>query len=319
MNELELLSGDGSSPSAGSGGASPSSSGSSSSTATSAAADLTLGQAVKAAREAKSWSRTKLDSAAELGGGTAKAIEEGGRVPGSIVLRRIANALDIDLSAFEASDVPQAPRETSSPQAPGERRPSAEGKPAKRKLFERKAKVAPPDAPGRPQARPAARRVSTSPLTESVLSFVGGGLEKMGQGPLGFVVGFTSPVAGEIVDDVVAGTLVDKIVQPLVRGSEKYQNLGALLACYGSVAWASNAPEAADQAYGLFQWSMTVLLPLQGKQMVKRQKDHQKAAEAMADVMPELVQMLGPDPIRGLWERMWQQPQPSPAEEPAVA
>lgn len=315
MTVLDMEPGDGFSLSEGSGGASESSPGSSSSTATSGAADpANIAATIKAARLEKGMTRNALDTAADLGAGTAKRIEEGERVPGSIVLRRIANVLGIDGLGDSAEIVSQTHRGTSDQ---GERRPSSAGTPKRRGLFGKRAKVEKPDRPKAPQARPSARRVSTSPLTESALTFIAGGLERAGQGPLGFVMGFTSPVAGEIVDDVVAGTVVDKIVQPLVRGSEKYQNLGALFACYGSVLWASNAPESAEQAYGMFAWSMTVLLPMQGKQMVKRQKEHQKAAEAMAEVMPELVAMLGPDPIRGLWERMWQQPVPAPSEESA--
>jgi len=170
--------------------------------------------------------------------------------------------------------------------------------------------------------RPRVRRVSTAPLTTTAVSFFAGGAERMGQGPLAFIMGFTAPVAGEIADEAIAGTLVDKIAQPLVRGSEKYQNVSALVGTWAAVAWASNNPENAEAAFGLFRWSMSVILPLAGKEMVKRAKEERKAVEQMEAIMPELRELFGDDPIRGLWENTWRQPvrvkEEAPAEEVPV-
>lgn len=200
---------------------------------------------------------------------------------------------------------------------PGERRPSSDSK-AKRGLFGRRAKTS-TERPGPPATRPSAgKRVSTAPVTSSVVAFAAGGLARIGQTPLATFAGFTAPVAGEIVDDAIAGTVVDKMAQPLVRGSEKYQNLSALVAGYAAVAWASSSPEAAESAYGLFHWSMSVILPLAGKEMVARAKAERKAAEQMAELMPELRELgFGEDPIRGLWSMMWAAPAapPAPAEQ----
>lgn len=309
MTVLELPGDAGASPPTAGGGDSESSSGSSSSTATGGAAE-SLADRIKTARELKGWTQAKLDKEAALGGGTAKAIEEQGRMPGPAVLSRIGDALGID-----ANPLPDHPTKG----ATSEKRPSADGKAKRRPILGRKPRAESGGTPN-PQTRPSVRRVTTSPLTESIITFAAGGLERIGQGPLGAFASFTAPVAGEIVDDVVAGTMVDKVVQPLVRGSEKYQNLGALFAGYASIAWATNVPEAADQAYGLFRWSMMTLLPLQGKEMARRAKEQRKALEAMAEIEPELVEMFGPDPIRGLWTTIWaRQPEPAAAEEPANA
>jgi hypothetical protein len=162
--------------------------------------------------------------------------------------------------------------------------------------------------------RPRVKRVSTSPLTTTLVSFAAGGLSRVGQGPLAFIMGFTAPVAGEIVDDAIAGTLPDKLVQPLVRGSEKYEKVSALVAVWGSVAWASNNPENADAAFGIFRWGMSVVLPLAGKEMVKRAKDEKKMVEQMEELMPELRELFGDDPIRGLWENTWRMPVTVPPE-----
>lgn len=127
------------------------------------------------------------------------------------------------------------------------------------------------------------------------------------------VMGFTAPVAGEIADDVIAGTIADRLVQPFVRGSGKYENLGALTACWVSVLWASNNPENAEPAYAMFSWSMETLLPLMGKEMAARAKERRQAAEQLAEVMPELQEILGPgDPIQNLWTAMWAKAAPAP-------
>ena len=53
--------------------------------------------------------------------------------------------------------------------------------------------------------------------------------------------------------------------------------------------------------------------------MAERAKEKRKAAEQMAEVMPELVEILGPgDPVRNLWAAMWAQGAP-PADEAAPA
>lgn len=311
MSDVATPGADGASPLTAGGGELPSSPGSSGPADTAAAAEP-LAERIRAAREAKGWTLAKLDKEAALGGGTAKAIEENGRLPGPAVLGRIGESLGIDLNPL-----PNVPRGTT-----GEKRPTADGSRKRRNILSRKPRAESAGPPSNSVTRPAVRRVSTSPLTESLITFAAGGLDRIGQGPLGAFASFTAPVAGEIVDDVVAGTMVDKVVQPLVRGSEKYQNLGALFGGYASIAWATNVPEAADNAYGLFRWSMMTLLPLQGKEMARRAKEQKKAVEAMAEIMPELVEMFGPDPIQGMWQMIWQRqatPAEQPAEEPAPA
>lgn len=202
-----------------------------------------------------------------------------------------------------------------------EMRPSANGK--RKSLFGRKARPR-AESPGPAPSRPSLRRVSTAPLTSTIVVALSGGLEKIGQSPLAMYAGFTAPVAGEIVDEAIAGTMVDRLAQPLVAGSEKYQNLGAYIAGFAAVAWASNNPENAEAAYGLFRWSMATVLPLAGKQMVAQAKAERKAAEQMAEIVPELREMgFGEDPIAGLWQMMWarppRSPEPVPAEEPVVS
>ena len=196
-----------------------------------------------------------------------------------------------------------------------EQRPQGDGKRSRwgRKARTRRDEVGPP--PGRPRAR----RVSTARFFTTLTTFAAGGVERVGQGPLAMIMGFTAPVAGTVLDEAVAGTVVDRAIQPFVRGSGKYENAGALLACWLSVAWASNNPENAEPAFALFSWSMEVILPLAGADMAERAKEKRKAAEQMAEVMPELVEILGPgDPIRNLWAAMWAQGAP-PADEAAPA
>lgn len=210
------------------------------------------------------------------------------------------------------STEPDEPGEPGEPTAPDEPPAAAEQRPAserKRGLFTRRPRPK-TEAVLPSQARPrSAKRVSTAPLTATILAFAAGGLDRMGQGPLAMTVSFTAPVAGEIVDDAVAGTLPDKLLQPLVRGSEKYQNVSALFSVWAAVAWASNNPENAETAYGLYRWGMSVILPLAGKEMVARAKAEKKAADALADILPELRELgFGDDPIRGFWETAWRQP-----------
>lgn len=214
------------------------------------------------------------------------------------------------------AEVPAGP---ASPREPAEQRPAADGAKRSRWAFG-KARTR-RESPGIPPTRPRARRVSTARLGSTLTTFAAGGVGRLGQEPLAMIMGFTSPVAGEIMDDAIAGTVVDRVVQPFVRGQGKYEDLGALVACWVSVAWASNNPENAEPAYAMFSWSMQVLLPKMGKEMAARASEQRKAAEQLAEVMPELQELFGPgDPIRNLWAGMWAKaapPEAAPAEEPA--
>jgi hypothetical protein len=198
--------------------------------------------------------------------------------------------------------------------SPPEKRPRGKGR--RRRLTRARTKT---ETPGSAPTRPSVKRVSTAPITSSLVTFAAGGLARVGQTPLAQVASFTSPIAGGIVDEAIAGTLVDRLAQPLVRGGEKYQNLGALLTAYGSVWWASNNPDQAEAAYSAFEWSMTLLLPIFGKEMAAQAKAQKKALDTMAEVMPELVEIFGDNPIRGLWQRMWSNGgrHAAPVEEPA--
>lgn len=299
------------SDSEGHGGASQSLDGSSSPPATAAVTDtpeLSLGERIRAAREAKGMTRTALDTSARIGNGKTGRIEDRGEKIGPEGLARIADVLGVDLesAARPASSPPDGPREV--------RPRGGDAKPRRRFLGRNPKPEGPSDAAAPVRVRPTARRVTTAPLTETIISFASGGLDRVGQRPLAMFAGFTAPVAGEIVDEVIAGTVVDKLAQPLVRGSEKYQRLGALMAGYASIAWVSNVPEAEQQAYALFAWSMQILLPMQGKEMVKRAKEQEKMLAAWAEIEPEMVKMFGPDPIRGLWNTMFSGPAGPPPE-----
>lgn len=78
----------------------------------------------------------------------------------------------------------------------------------------------------------------------------------MGVNGLGWIVGRADPPvgqavkleaigAGPIIDRLVAGTLFDKILQPIIGDSERWKDLGILFALPGTVWWIERHPDQA--------------------------------------------------------------------------
>jgi hypothetical protein len=74
------------------------------------------------------------------------------------------------------------------------------------------------------------KRASASESVSSVLEMVGGFIGNVtGDKPLGRALQFSAPATGEAVDDLIAGTVVDRWTQPLVKGADKWEKVGSVL------------------------------------------------------------------------------------------
>lgn len=147
------------------------------------------------------------------------------------------------------------------------------------------------------ERRPAApkRRASTADFWgDLVAPAVAGGAARAGYVPMARAVVFTSPVVGEIVEDVTKGTLIDRAVQPFVRNSEKWEDFFDLLGFWGAVALAQRNPAQAESALKFARKRFVNLLPRIAANIKKERAKEKAAADAVIELMPD-VRELFPD------------------------
>lgn len=104
--------------------------------------------------------------------------------------------------------------------------------------------------------------------------------------PVGRVLGFQAPIAGSRIDQIVAGTWIDKLLQPIVRYQETAEGLGALILLPLMIGAYERKPEVG--AFPIFEKilrgavesSLLEMAPLLKKQAA----DTKNAARTVADI-----------------------------------
>lgn len=120
-----------------------------------------------------------------------------------------------------------------------------------------------------------------------------------------------APVAGVIVDDMCKGTVVDRVLQPLARGSEKAEKGFALIGPPILVAMISSRPELYPVLSGPLKVAMLSWVEIAGPAMEKAQRKAEQMAERVGgvDVDGMIAALFADLPIAEA---------PSPAEEAAI-
>jgi len=236
-------------------------------------------------------------------------------------------------------------QDTAGPYSPGERRPGGFGSSSspqvdaqgKRGLFDRfrkKDKTATDDAPKPPRKvkqSPArvGRRASAADTLADVWSGMGSLAIRTGQhAPLGRCLQFQAPVAGEMLDEAVKGSFVDKLLlQPVVKARGRFDLLGAVMGPPLIVLAIERNPQQIDVLMPMLRSSVRASLPLMVPAIKKVQEKERKAAEAAAELFPDLPP--GEDPVDGIIAMMFadwvpqapqaQQPEESNDDESMVA
>lgn len=169
-------------------------------------------------------------------------------------------------------------------------------------------------------------RVSTADFWSDVVEGLVPVVSRGGLPAMGRAIAWTSPVAGDIIEDVTKDGIVDKLVQPVARNQRKYEDLFDLLGLWAAVGYMQTNPDTAFQAVEFAKKRIKRLLPRISKKIVKERKEEKAAAQAMAEIMPEIMDFardmgLEDDPIEALLRMMFVDavPQAEPVPEPAVA
>jgi len=174
-------------------------------------------------------------------------------------------------------------------------------------------------APKRPVGRPPKRNRTRVPLTSLLETTLGGastGLIMTGRDvPVGMAIGFEAPVAAEKLDAIIAGTMLDRLLQPIARAGASAKDFGAVLALPILVGLIERRPYLYEPLKPLIIPVVTnVALDL--AELQERNKERLSAAQSRAGATRVDVEGL----LNMLFGNMPVQPpvQAQPVEEPAA-
>lgn len=217
---------------------------------------------------------------------------------------------ELDVSESSTAEVtgpyggaPAVPTDEVPPASGGDGNRSAGGAPptGRRGLFDRlkgKAKGAPAEPkatkekpPKPPRGYPKGGRLSAAATIGDIWGFGGGQLQRVGHVPTGRMARFQAPVAGELLDEIVKGTTLDKVViQRIVAGRSTIDTLYAL---FGPLVftWQLEKALAAGNAQGVefledrLKECIRDGLPIMLPAMKKVRKRERETNAAMADLL----------------------------------
>jgi len=132
--------------------------------------------------------------------------------------------------------------------------------------------------------------------------------------PMARAMVWSSPVAGEIIEEATRGTPVDRLIQPLVRNGEKWTELFDLIGFWGAIGMAQANPAQAPAALGFARKRLVNLLPKIAANITKQRAAEKRAVEALTEVMPDLREMFpdadpDSDPVDLLLQMLFAAPQ----------
>jgi hypothetical protein len=180
--------------------------------------------------------------------------------------------------------------------------------------------AAPPPATRekRPHAKGSGKRTSAAGTITDLYSGVGGIAIRTGtHAPLGRCMQWQAPMAGEMLDEALAGTIVDKVaLQRIEKGRARYDLLGAVFGPPLLVYAIERNPANAQALMPMLAASIRHSLPLMVPAIKKAQAREKAVAEATAELFaddPDWVE--GTDPVEhilGLMFAGWVPSVPDP-------
>ena len=163
------------------------------------------------------------------------------------------------------------------------------------------------------------KRISAADSLGDLWSGIGGLLTRLpNHAPSGRLLQFQSQAAGEILDEALKGTVVDRmILQKAVKARGRFDVLGAVLMPPAIVFAIETNPDRAPYLLPLLESSLRNALPHMVAPIKKARKREADQAEAIRELFPDAPE--GSDPIGNLIEEIfgnWEVPQPTePLEE----
>ena len=139
----------------------------------------------------------------------------------------------------------------------------------------------------RPKVPRGRRNSGADTISDAWAGFGGLCLRNPGYVPLGRYMQFQAPVAGEMLDEAVAGTVVDKvIVQPITKARGKFDLMAAVFGPPALIVAIQRNPERADMLMPMLKSSIRNALPLMVpaiKKVAAKEAASVKAADDLLD------------------------------------
>jgi hypothetical protein len=158
-------------------------------------------------------------------------------------------------------------------------------------------------------------RVKTADFWGDAIGGVAGLVARTGDLPVARAMDWTSPVAGDIIEDATKDTFLDKMVQPVARNAEKWEDLFDQNGFWAAIAMAERNPMQAQSAMRFARKRFVSLLPRIHKKIVADRKKEREAVDALSDLMPDIGDLFeggvippGVDPIDALLQSMFAVP-----------
>jgi hypothetical protein len=158
------------------------------------------------------------------------------------------------------------------------------------------------DAPKTEEKRPdkpKGKRVSTAETISDAWGFVGGAaLRSRRYYPVGNCLVWQAPLAGEMVDEAIKGSIVDtKVLQPFVKARERFDLVGAIAGPPLIVLAIIQQPSRANVLMPILRASVENALPYMVPAMKKAEKKWADKIAAIKELYPDLDIPEGQDPV----------------------
>lgn len=152
--------------------------------------------------------------------------------------------------------------------------------------------------------RGAGRRISVSDTLEDVWTGLGGLAIRGNHAPLGRYLQWQAPAAGQLLDEVVSGTFIDrKMLQPAVKARGKLDVLIALAGPPGIILAIERQPERAQMLLPALKSALRSSLPTILPAMKKAAAKEEKVNDAIREMFPDMPD--GVDPVDLVIEQLF--------------
>jgi hypothetical protein len=144
-------------------------------------------------------------------------------------------------------------------------------------------------------------RVSIESLGTLGWGGMGMWLERSGaDAPVGRVMQFQAPLAGSKLDNIIAGTWLDTLLQPLVKQTDKLEDLGVLIALPALIFMYERNPAIEPFVAGFIRQVLEATILDMAPLLQKKQRKRKTAARSIGEINDLLDIDKDADPVDAL-------------------